>query len=536
MGLNKEQQAAVDCNAPKILCLAGAGAGKTKTMLARIERLVKEGVDPKRILALTFTNAAAFEMKERYKLIPNLDVSNGVPEFRTFHSFCYSLIIKDQAVRAKLGYAQIPSVCDDAEFKEIKQKVKLQLNCKLTADQLDGENLYTRSEKDQYELFKKALIKELRAQNVITFDIMCYNVCELFEQDLPEVAQYKNKYLHLIVDECQDTDKRQAVFVESFPDATNRFLAADVLQNIYQFRGCTNDYIKGITANPKWTVIKLHKNYRSTREICNYANKFSKSYSTDAYRIEMEGQRDGDPVVTIYGSRSSYEYPVCKDHLDKLVEYLNTNKVETAILCRSNREVSAVKDRLTNENIQFSSKAKATDNLNYIDASLSNEYALEWLSTKLDAKDYSNFIRLSAIVPNPDIHWFLTTYGNREVIKHYVDKITQIRTIACTKDKSQEQKFYEIAKVLRVKSKSKYTGDDKTSNKAILDMLREQVQEIEDCQIYVGTIHSSKGLEYDTVYIMGVDDKVFRLGNEEMDNLFYVGATRAKNHLYIFRR
>ena len=143
MGLNTEQQFAVDCNDAKILCLAGAGAGKTKTMIARIVRLVNDGVDPKRILALTFTNAAAFEMKERYKLTPNLDISRGVPEFRTFHSFCYSLIIKDLAIRQRIGYAQIPSVCDDAEFKEIKQKVKLQLNCKLTADQLDGENLYT---------------------------------------------------------------------------------------------------------------------------------------------------------------------------------------------------------------------------------------------------------------------------------------------------------------------------------------------------------------------------------------------------------
>ena len=110
MGLNTEQQAAVDCIARKILCLASAGCGKTKTMLARIKRLVDDGEDPKRILAITFTNAAAFEMKERYKLMPGIDISRGVPEFRTFHSFCYSLIIKDVAVRKRIGYDQIPSV------------------------------------------------------------------------------------------------------------------------------------------------------------------------------------------------------------------------------------------------------------------------------------------------------------------------------------------------------------------------------------------------------------------------------------------
>lgn len=535
MGLNTEQQWAVSCNALKILCLAGAGAGKTKTMIARIVRLVNDGEDPKKILALTFTNAAAFEMKERYKFTPGIDLSRGVPEFRTFHSFCYSLIIKDVAVRKRIGYDQIPSVCDDTEFKAIKEKIKLQLNCKLTADQLDGQNLYTRSEKDQYELFRKALIKELKAQNVLTFDIMCYNVCELFVRNEPEILQYKDKYKYLIVDECQDTDKRQATFVESFPDTTHRFLAADVLQNIYQFRGCTNDYIKGITQDPNWTVLKLHMNYRSTKQICQFANKFSKSYSTDAYRIEMEGQRDGDPVTVIYGSYTNFQHPVCEDHLDKLVEYLRQNKVESAVLCRSNREVAAVKDRLTEEGIQFSSRSKATDSLNYLDAALSNDYMLEWLSTKLDAKDYSNYTRLSAIEPNPDIRWFMNIYGNRDAVQRAAEKVMKIRNIAVSQV-SQKEKFEQIAKMFRVKSKCQFTGDDNTTNKQIVEMLRDKVQELEDCQVYVGTIHSVKGLEYDTVYVMGVDDKLFRLGDEEMNNLYYVAITRPKEHLYVFRR
>lgn len=535
MGLNTEQQFAVDCNDAKILCLAGAGAGKTKTMIARIVRLVNDGADPKRILALTFTNAAAFEMKERYKLTPNLDISRGVPEFRTFHSFCYSLIIKDLAIRQRIGYAQIPSVCDDAEFKEIKQKVKLQLNCKLTADQLDGENLYTRSERDQYDLFKKALIKELRTQNVITFDIMCYNVCELFDRNDPVVASYKDKYLHLIVDECQDTDAKQARFVESFPSTTNKFLAGDCLQNIYAFRGCTNEYLKGLIASSEWTVIRLFTNYRSTEEIVEYANRFSKSYADPRFRVDMKALRSGDNVVTTYGSYTNFNHPVCEDHLDKLVEYLNQNKNETAILCRSNREVAAVKERLTEEGIQFSSKAKATDSLNYLDAALSNEYMLEWLSTKLDAKDYSDYIRLSTIVPNPDIRWFMGIYGNRDAVQKASEKVMKIRTIAVS-DVSPKEKFEQVAKLFRVKTKCEFKGDETTTNRQIIEMLRDQVQELEDCQVYCGTIHSSKGLEYDTVYVMGVDDKLFRLDEEEMNNLFYVAVTRAKNHLYIFRR
>lgn len=535
MGLNPEQQAAVDCRDPKILCLASAGCGKTKTMLARIERLVNEGEDPKRILAITFTNAAAFEMKERYKFIPNIDVSKGVPEFRTFHSFCYSLIIKDPAIRKRIGYDQIPAVCDDSEFKAIKQKVKLQLNCKLTEDQLDGQNLYTRSEKDQYELFKKALIKELRAQNVLTFDIMCYNVCELFEKNEPEVIKYKDKYSHVFCDEVQDTDKKQAVFIDSFPDSVNRFLVGDCLQNIYGFRHCTNDYIKGIITNPAWTVKKLYTNYRSTRQIVNYANRFSKSYSDSRFRIDMEAIHEGDPVIEIYGANAGYRSYVDENHLDKLVDYIRASKVDSAVLCRSNNEVARVKEKMDEAGIQYSSKSKSTDSLNYLDAALSNDYMLEWLSTKLNAKDYSNYIRSSTIEPNPDIKWFMGIYGNRDEVQKAADKVMQIRNIAVS-TATPKEKFEQMAKLFRMKSKCQFTGDDTTTNRQIVEMLREQVQEIVECPLYIGTIHSVKGLEYDTVYVMGVNDRSFKLGDEEMNNLFYVAVTRAKNHLYIFRR
>lgn len=198
--LNAEQLKAATSKSHKILCLAGAGGGKTKTLIARIAYLVQQGVDPSSILSLTFTNAAAFEMKERYKKLPNIDFSKGCPEFRTFHSFCYSLIIKNPAIRSKLGYSKIPEVCDDIKFKEIKERIKLQLGIKLTDAELESNiPLLNRARQDQKELFKKGLVKALREENVITFDIMCYNVCELFERGSPEVAGYKTKYKYLLV-------------------------------------------------------------------------------------------------------------------------------------------------------------------------------------------------------------------------------------------------------------------------------------------------------------------------------------------------
>ena len=97
-------------------------------------------------------------------------------------------------------------------------------------------------------------------------------------------------------------------------------------------------------------------------------------------------------------------------------------------------------------------------------------------------------------------------------------------------------KFEKITKLLRVKTKCKFEGDEFTTSQEVIESIKSQIQDQQENRIYVGTIHSVKGLEYDTVYVMGVNDRMFELGSEEMNNLFYVAVTRAKSHLTIFRR
>ena len=532
--LNPQQLEAATSNHPRLLCLAAAGTGKTKTLIARIARLVNEGVDPRSILALTFTNAAALEMKDRYKKCPDVDLSKGIPEFRTFHSFCYSLIIKDTTIRGKIGYSQIPEICDDTHLKEIKKRVKFQLGITLSDDVLESGRSAIKKEQDQIDLYKKQLSKTLKAENVITFDIMCYNVCELFDRKDPCTDLYKKKYTYLLCDECQDTDPKQSRFISSFPETTNFFLCGDILQNIYAFRNCTNDLIKALVGSPDWKVVKLYKNYRSTRQICEFANKFSR-YANSDFRIEMEGQRDGDPVEVKYGSHSTFAHPVDLDHLSILANKIRSSKGECAVLCRSNREVASVKDYLTRQGIQFTGRTKQTDAVQILESALSNEYMLEWLSTKLEAKDYGDYLRLSAIEPNPDIHWFLIKYYRKDEIRKAADKITEVRTIISSKD-TLEHKFESVTKLLKVKSKCTFDEDKVRTDEDIITTIINTLQELEETQVYVGTIHSSKGLEYETVYVMGVDDNLFQLGTEEMNNLAYVAYTRAKDHLVVFRQ
>lgn len=533
--LNNEQYEAATCNDRTVLCLAAAGTGKTKTLISRVRRLVSQGVNPNTILCLTFTNAAALEMKERYKKAAGSDIVRGCPEFRTFHSFCYSLIIKDKAVREELGYTNVPQICEDAQLKEIKTKVKLAIGCKLSDSQLEKDVSLSRKDQDMKELFLKALNKEIRKENVITFDMMCYNVCELFEKHEQCVEQYRQKYKYICIDEFQDSDKRQLKFANSFPSDTNFWFCGDALQNLYSFRGTTNEYVKLLSTDPNWKVVRLHTNYRSTKQICDFANKFSK-YAKDDYRIEMTGLRDGDEPEVIYGSMSSYEHPVDERHLDILVDMLLKNKNQTAILCRTNKECAAVKARLTRANIEYTGRASVGDIVDILKSSLSNDYMLDWLATKLESVQYADYIRLAAQNANPDIRWFLTTYGSVSAIKHSAQQVIGIRNVVSNNTITPKDKFEQVTKLLRIKSKCEFKGDDNTSNKDIIESILDQIQEMQESTIYCGTIHSSKGLEYDTVYVMGVNDKMFKLGTEDMNNLAYVAYTRARNHLIVFKR
>lgn len=200
MALNDQQLHAVNSNNRTILCLAAAGCGKTKTLVNRIARLVNDGVDPRSILALTFTNAAAFEMGQRYRTFNGIDPTKQIPEFRTFHSFCYSLIIKDKDIREKLGYSKVPEICDDKHMESLKKEAKTLTHCSISDARLN-DNKAKLSPQEQFEkkVYLKAVRTKIREENVITFDMLCYNVCKLFYNKDPITDKYKIKYKHILV-------------------------------------------------------------------------------------------------------------------------------------------------------------------------------------------------------------------------------------------------------------------------------------------------------------------------------------------------
>lgn len=532
MGLNPQQEKAVMCNDKRIVCMAGAGSGKTFCLIERISRLVDEGVRPDEILALTFTRAAALEMRERYIA---KHPGRVVPDFRTFHSYCYHLISTDIDVRKALGYTNIPAVAESSDAKKVVSQAKLQVNCKLSQKKLDDPTLMTPKEVYEYKTYQKALMRLMKAENIITFDMLCRGVCDLFANNDPCILQYKNHLKHIIVDEFQDTDIVQFNFVKSFENSSI-FTVGDILQGIYSFRGADSSIMKDLIDDPTWTVIKLYKNYRSCKEVCSYANRNTK-YASPQYRIELDPNKSDEGEVHIdHFERKDYElFP--EDTLeDIVVDVCDRRKYgNVALLARSNKEVEELKGYLKSENIEFVNHNRNEDAVRFLKASGDNEYFMTWVTSQLNSEQYARYVRLHTIEqPENDIKDFYTQFSNILRIKYIMDTVSMIRVKFVDKSLTNVLKVNEIMNLLGLDNVECDLSINDYTIKELYDYLIELINEETKSDVYVGTIHSVKGLEYDSVILVGVDGKTFPLMNEDNNNLFYVGITRAKDWLKVY--
>lgn len=310
--LNESQQKAVESTSTRIVCLAGAGTGKSHTLISRISDLISNrNVSANSILALTFTNAAAAEMRRRFnEIYSNLDA-----EFRTFHGFCYKLICTDRAVRNAIGYTNAPSIIDDAALNSLANSIKLQFGINLSDSKLksDGEKLNS-TDKFKYDVYHKKLRSCMIQKNVITFDNLCRSVCDLFISDHSSISMYKDKFKYIFVDEFQDTDKLQWSFVSSFKDASI-FVCGDALQ--CQPAGCLVELASGdckpieeIVVGDKVKAYNLKEGYYTTaktgKEVVKVATRFA------------------DNIVEVKSASHSSRYT--KDHLTYARIHLEGNE------------------------------------------------------------------------------------------------------------------------------------------------------------------------------------------------------------------
>lgn len=524
--LNEQQSRAVNSDSKNIVVIAAAGSGKTTVLIERISRLVTNGADPKSILVLTFTNAAAHEMKTRY--IKKMGNTAGSPDFGTFHSFCYSLIAADPSIRTELGYSTIPKLATESDIKEIRASARSAVGTKLSDSMLDGkESSIPQKKRFEYVAYWKMYNKLLRKAGLITFDIMCYDVCNLFANKHPSVECYKSRYKHILCDENQDSDQNQWNFVSSFTDS-NIFAVGDAKQNLYSFRGTTSEILKGLANNPEWETIILPRNYRSTKEVCEYANRIHFMWSKDdPFNVQMVSDREGEPV----NIRSKFRTNVADDLLSIVGD---TGTV--AILCRTNSEVATITSMLNDYGMSYYTNKKSRIIPDILHSAIDESYLLDWLSSELSADAYADYLRLKCIVSDFDERKFIELFGGK--FRSVLDKIMNVRKmLAQYSDGRMLQFVIELGRLFDCDFMDYATEAMSLPPMQLIEKMIDDLttDKESNSDLYVGTIHSSKGLEYDSVHLIGVNGKSFpAFKNEDQMNCFYVGCTRAKNKLTLW--
>ena len=507
--LNEMQRKAVESDSKRILALAGAGSGKTHCMLSRIDRLINENVQPNAILALTFTNVGANEMKVRFQ---RNHEGSLTPEFCTFHSFCYSLISKNPSVRNALGYSTTPNLATEADILSIRSTVKAMTGMKLSNAYLNlpPEKIVPK-DKFVYDSYWKMYNKLLRSKALITFDIMCYEVCKLFTSDNPVILTYKHRFQHIFVDEFQDTDPKQWEFVKSFTDS-NIYVCGDPKQALYGFRGADSSIIKALADDLEWETIYLSQNYRSTSNICEYANDIHEILWRDnKFNLEIHSDRDGDDI---------YEHD--QINLEDVNDVLAISGRETegsvAILCRTNAEVDDVKKALRKYQIPFISNQSDGDIPYILRSAIDDKFSVQWLSSMLSQENYIQFVRLQSI--RPEImkeSEFINMFGGKFGV--LINKIMELRKLIITNYKLPIPAVIpKINELLH----TKLDTEIETNTTDLIEYIRELSDNMESQSssegVYVGTIHSVKGAEFDIVHVLGVGSKSFVVFNGEANN------------------
>ena len=294
-GLNKEQKEAVMHVDGPLLVIAGAGSGKTRVLTHRIAYLISEkDVAPWNIIAITFTNKAAKEMKSRIENIVGIEKANDI-WVGTFHSMCVRILRREIT---KIGYGSDFVIFDMSDAKSvIKECIKeLKLDDKVYSDKYLAyeiskaknemittdryANMYASNARMSivakvYSLYQSKLFKD----NALDFDDIINNTIRVFEENEDVLEKYQDKFKYVLLDEYQDTNKAQDKLIMLLSAKHhNVFVVGDDQQSIYKFRGADIKNILNFEKNFKETkVIKLEQNYRSTGSILNVANEVIKN-------------------------------------------------------------------------------------------------------------------------------------------------------------------------------------------------------------------------------------------------------------------
>lgn len=352
--LNPEQANAVSCLEGPLLIMAGAGSGKTRVLTCRIANLIAQGIPPWNILAITFTNKAANEMKSRAEKLIGSSARDIV--MRTFHSFCARLLRREIEITGE--FTGNFAIFDAADSKTLAKKCveELQLgesifdnvhnkisdlknnliDTKTFSEQSLTGNVYTRNVAAIYELYQK----KLRENNALDFDDLIFTTVKIF-QKFPEVLEhYQNRFKYISIDEYQDTNVAQYVLTKLLAAKyRNICVVGDADQSIYGWRGADMRNILNFEQDyPEATVVKLEQNYRSTKIILQAANAVIRNNVDRKPKTLWTENESGEPIKFILCENDKVEASIIAQEIRRLLREENFNYNDIALLYRTNAQ------------------------------------------------------------------------------------------------------------------------------------------------------------------------------------------------------
>ena len=553
--LNKEQVEAIEHRAGPLLILAGAGSGKTKVLVHRVVKLIeKDNVDPSKIALMTFTNKAAQEMRERIKKMVGNHIQIGF--VGTFHTFCVKILREfGEAVGINRNFVIFDSEDSESLMKNVLKELgidpkesKPSMFLSVIGKMKNDYKNIALVEKDNSNYFYKQLVKvwkvyqqKLASNRALDFDDLLVKTVEVLQ--IESVRKELNDRLQwILIDEYQDTNKVQFELTRLLAgDLRNLTVVGDASQAIYSFRGA--DFRNLILLEDEYSEIKkmeLPKNYRSTQFILDSAYSVVKN-NTGHPVIKLEStQSKGEKIQLI---EASDEVDEAKKVVNEAVR-LTSSDDEVAVLYRTNAQSRAIEEELLRKGIayrliggvRFYGRAEVKDLLAYLRLVNNSEEDVSRNRIEKIGKRKAKMFDDWLVTKSPET--INQNPGNllNEIINivNYLDKFDE-------RDEADIARIENINELLAVASQYK-TVPEFLEGAALAEA--ETKKSLSNAKITLMTVHSAKGLEFDNVFVVGMEEGLFphsrsiMIGNkdeiEEERRLMYVAMTRAKQRLYLF--
>ncbi len=601
--LNAEQRQAAETINGAVLVTAGAGSGKTRMLTHRIAHMVKElEIYPSHILAITFTNKAANEMKERLeKMVDSLD---GM-WICTFHAMCSKILRMNISL---LGYTSSFSIYGDTEknrvIKRIIEELKTDINAETFAWHISNakNNLMKPEDYSKYihdpkkcQIITKVYSTyetELFKANALDFDDLLVKTYRLLKENPDTLEYYQNKFEYISVDEFQDTNSAQYELVKLLAAKHKNVLAVgDEDQCIYSWRGAQVSNVKQFTKDFEGCkIFKLEQNYRSTKKIIDLANKLIKHNTIRIDKNLWTENADGDEIKLTQNYNDIEEAEQIAERIETLVSGGVAKYSDFAILMRVNSLSRILEEKLLTYNIPYKvyggfkfferKEIKDTTAYLYLVANPNDTEATNRMLSfpkkgigdvsigQIHALAIQNDVSMMEIIMNAEKYGitgslqtklnsvrdlFNDLISQKEVMPiedfvEYVIKRVGIKEAIGTKTEDDINKCMNIDDLL--KSVSEYVAANES---ATIDDFLQSITLMRDIDsmseddnfVSLITVHAAKGLEFNNVFIVGLNDGLFPLSRainsadinelEEERRLMYVAITRAKQRLFLSR-